>query len=404
MVAMKSFAASGSCTTQVLATLAQALAEAPPFAADFLCVFYDARHDDQAITQFLEQRFPGVARLGGTSCAGVMSDAGLGGPGSIGLLLVQDPEGDYGTAAVRLQGNAADCAERALQAALQAAGCPDELPELVWIYQAPGQEEAVIEGLRRIVGARCPIIGGSSADDDVAGQWRQMGPDGPLHDGLVVAVLFPSGGISHAFEGGYEPSGHSGVVTRVGATAAGDARGLRHIVAIDEQPAAEVYNRWLGGALTAHLDAGGNILRASTMWPLGVEAGAMDGVSSYRLIHPERMGAGGTLSTFAQVEEGMRLHAMRGQRAQLVERAGRVAAAAAAGLPAGADALAGALVVYCAGCMMAVGDDMPGVAQAVSAQLRGKPFVGCFTFGEQGAMLGENVHGNLMISAVAFGS
>ena len=104
MVAMKSYTASGSCTAQVLATLAQTLAEAQPFTADFLCVFYDALHDDQAITLFLDQHFPGVARLGGTSCAGVMSDAGLAGGGSIGLLLVQDPDGDYGTAAIRLQG------------------------------------------------------------------------------------------------------------------------------------------------------------------------------------------------------------------------------------------------------------------------------------------------------------
>ena len=346
MVAMKSYTASGSCTAQVLATLAQTLAEAQPFTADFLCVFYDALHDDQAITLFLA------------------------GGGSIGLLLVQDPDGDYGTAAIRLQGNAADCAERALQAALHDAGCPGELPELVWIYQAPGQEEAVIEGLRRIVSDRCPIIGGSSADDDIGGRWRQLGPDGPLCDGLVVGVLFPSGGISHVFQGGYEPSGHSGTITRVGATAAAGGA-ARHIIAIDEQPAAEVYNRWLGGALEPQLAAGGNILRATTMFPLGVDAGRIGEVRCHRLIHPERILPGGALSTFAQVEEGMRLYAMRGHKSHLVERAGLVAAAAAASLPGGANTLAGALVVYCAGCMFAVGEDMPQVAQAVAQRRPG---------------------------------
>lgn len=361
MVAMKSYTASGSCTAQVLATLAQTLAEAQPFTADFLCVFYDALHDDQAITLFLA------------------------GGGSIGLLLVQDPDGDYGTAAIRLQGNAADCAERAQQAALHDAGCPGELPELVWIYQAPGQEESVIEGLRRIVSDRCPIIGGSSADDDIGGRWRQLGPDGPLCDGLVVGVLFPSGGISHAFQGGYEPSGHSGTITRVGATAAAGGA-ARHIIAIDEQPAAEVYNRWLGGALEPQL-----------------AAGRIGEVRCHRLIHPERILPGGALSTFAQVEEGMRLYAMRGHKSHLVERAGLVAAAAAASLPGGANTLAGALVVYCAGCMFAVGEDMPQVAQAVAQRLAGAPFVGCFTFGEQGAIQGRNMHGNLMISAIAFG-
>src|SRR5690606_13853303 len=113
------------------------------------------------------------------------SQEGLAGPGSVGLLLVEDPEGDYGTAAVRLQGNVPDRAEEALHAALASAGCTGELPELIWIYQAPGQEEAVIEGLRRVVGDRCPIIGGSSADNTIEGGWRQLGPDGPIHDGLV---------------------------------------------------------------------------------------------------------------------------------------------------------------------------------------------------------------------------
>src|SRR3546814_3501620 len=58
-----------------------------------------------------------------------------------------------------------------------------------------GQEEQVVEGLRRVVGDRCPIIGGSSADDDVVGLWRRLGPDGPMEDGIVVGVLFSSGGI-----------------------------------------------------------------------------------------------------------------------------------------------------------------------------------------------------------------
>ena len=80
-----------------------------------------------------------------------------------------------------------------------------------------------------------------------------------------------------------------------------------------------------------------------------------------------------------------------------------VASAAAAMLPGGTQNLAGGLVVYCGGCMLAVGDEMPQVASAVTDSFEGKPFLGCFTFGEQGAILGKNAHGNLMISAIAFG-
>lgn len=408
MVALKSFVAAGETTERALSALAKAIDEAPPLHADFVCVFYDCQHEDAAVADFVRERFPDAARLGGTSCSGVMSEGGLAGSGSIGLLLVEDPDGDYGTASVRLQGKAADRAEEALHAALKNAGCAGELPELIWIYQAPGQEEAVIEGLRRVVGDRCPIVGGSSADNDVSGKWRQIGPEGPLHDGLVVGVLFSSGGIGFAFQGGYEPSGASGIVTRVGFGPGGESGIVtkacgREIITIDGEPAAEVYNRWIDGALTDKLGTGGTILTDTTMFPVGIDAGKIEGITNYLLIHPDQILAGGALSTFAQIEEGTRLYSMRGNKSRLVERASKVASAAAAILPGGIDNLAGGLVVYCAGCMLAVGDEMPRVAQAVSASMGGKPFIGCFTFGEQGAMLNRNAHGNLMISAIAFG-
>ncbi|MGP1666214.1 MAG: FIST C-terminal domain-containing protein, partial [Rhodanobacter sp.] len=101
--------------------------------------------------------------------------------------------------------------------------------------------------------------------------------------------------------------------------------------------------------------------------------------------------------------EGTRLFSMRGEKRRLIERAGRVAAAATATLAGGVENLAGGLVVYCAGCMLAVGDQMSEVSEVVSASFDGQPFLGCFTFGEQGAVLDTNAHGNLMISAIAFG-
>ena len=167
-----------------------------------------------------------------------MSEAGIGTAASIGVLVIEDKDGDYGVASASLEGDAAAVAETTIERALVAAGCPGELPELVWIYQAPGREEEVLRGLKEVVGDHCPIIGGSSADDAVAGNWRQIGPDGVLTDGLVVAVLFPSGGVSFAFQGGYEPSGRSGVATRIarGADVEGgfvDAAEGRYLLEID---------------------------------------------------------------------------------------------------------------------------------------------------------------------------
>jgi len=407
MVALKSFIVSSDSTARAISELERTITDSD-ISPDLICAFYDADHEDALLHGFLRERFPGAALLGGTSCSGAMNEAGLGGNGSIGLLLVQDPDGDYGSAGVELEGDAADCAERALHAALEDADCAGELPELIWIYQAPGQEEGVMEGLRRVVGDRCPIIGGSSADNAVAGRWRQLGPDGAMRNGLVVGVLFSSGGIGYAFQGGYEPNGPSGVVTRIGYSPAGDS-GIatkvrsRRIISIDNEPAAEVYNRWVGGSLSEKVDAGGNILTDTTMFPLGIDAGRIEDVTHFLLIHPEEITSDGALSTFASVEEGTRLYSMRGNKNRLVERAGRVAAAAVSSLGS-ADRLAGGLIVYCAGCMLAVDDQMDRVSVAVAESLDGKPFVGCFTFGEQGLVLDRNAHGNLMISAIVFGA
>jgi hypothetical protein len=255
MVSVTSIAAAAPDTAAVLRDIDGQIGATSRDAA-FVYAFYGSCHDDWQLHGFLTDRFPQAAILGGTSCSGVMNQARLWGPASIGILIISDPEGDYGVAAAPLGDDPAASAERTLHRALAAAGCPGELPELIWIYQSPGSEEAVIEGLQRVVGNRCPIIGGSSADDAVEGNWRQLGPDGIMRDGLVVGVLFPSGGVGYAFQGGYEPAGPSGVVTRVGFDKTGSSgiatrtRG-RQIISIDDVPAAQVYNDWIGTGSTA---------------------------------------------------------------------------------------------------------------------------------------------------------
>ncbi len=401
MVQIHSFSAAGETTGQTLAALAGRLAGAN-LSADLLFVFYGSDHRDAEIHVFLQERFPGVPVIGGTSSGGLLSHQGLLGPGAIGLLAVEDPEGEYGVATAPLGPDPAATARALLDRALAEAGCSGELPALVWIYQSPGQEEAVIEGLRAGIGDGCPIVGGSAADEAVEGGWRLMSGEGPIGEGLSVAVLFPSGGLSFAFQCGYEPAGASGVVTRVDAPA-GAASRSRRILEIDGAPAAHVYDGWIGGRLAEERRLGGNVLAKTTLHPLGREVGSINGVPQYLLVHPDAVGADGTLKVFAAVSVGDRLLQMTGSQGLLVDRAGRVASEAASRLPGGAGSLAGGVMIYCAGCRMAVGENMDAVARQVRESLAGKPFLGSFTYGEQGQVVGRNGHGNLMISFVAFG-
>jgi hypothetical protein len=394
MTALASYVAHAAATSDALAAL-QAQWTAPP-AASLVFVFYGCGHDDALLHPQLRRWFPHAGLIGGSSSGGVLSQHGVSGAQAIGLLCLDDAEGDYGVAAGPLGPDAASDAEALLHQALARAGAPGEVPELVWIYQAPGREEQVLHGLRRVLGDRCPILGGSSADEDVSGQWRQLGPDGCHVDGLVVAVLFPSTPIGFAFQGGYEPSGPSGIVTQV------DPQNPREVHSIDGEPAAQVYNRWIGGALAPRLAQGGSVLADTTMVPLATRAGQAAGVTQFRLVHPEAVTASGALRTFCALAPGERIYAMHGDRRRLIERAGRLVQQARGALPDAQAPLAGALLVYCGGCKLAVGEQIAEVGEAIAQALDVSPFLCCFTFGEQGQLMASNLHGNLMISALVF--
>jgi hypothetical protein len=381
---------------------------------DFLLAFHTA-DAGESLMAGLAQELPEARYAGCSSCQGVMTDEGLFGFGDAGFALwaVRDPDGAYGAGFSRFEAAGPSPSEQAEQAesvrkasrqayraAVAGAHRPGELPELLWVMAVPGTEEAVLAGLNDITGGQVPIAGGSAADDTIAGGWTCFAGRESATSGVVVVALFPSTRVASSFQSGYEPAGPSGLVTR--------AEG-RVLFEIDGLPAAQVYDRWAEGLLTGPLaDGGGTVLALTSMSPLGREVGRFNGdqqpIPYYSLIHPERVTPDQALTLFAEVAEGQRLHLMRGSIDSLTSRAGRVADAATSLLGDGhrrrsAADLAGALVIYCAGCMLAVGDDLPRVTKELGSALGGVPFAGAFTFGEQGCFLGgENAHGNLMIS------
>ncbi|MFK7746010.1 MAG: FIST signal transduction protein [Roseobacter sp.] len=363
---------------------------------DCIFMFHGCTHDGSALQAGLEGAFPNVPIIGGSSSGGVMDQEGIHSPNSVGLLVLADEVGEFG-AAMRPKGNdPAAAAREALESALAAAGCEGEMPDLIWIYQTPGGEEDILRGLYSVVGDGCPIIGGSAADDTVEGNWSVFGPEGNSLDAIAVAVLFPSGEIGISFKGGYAPTNHSGIARVC------SEKGARVITHVDDQPAAQVYNRWSDNAIADKLEHGGSVLADTTLYPMAVDIGKMEDVDQFILIHPETVQPDGALTTFANVTDGARLHGMKGDPENLVRRAGSVATEAVRDL--NMTKPVAAIVVYCGGCRLAVGDRIDDVQKTVKAGLEGIPFVGAFTFGEQGFVLDKNFHGNLMISTVVFGS
>ena len=172
---------------------------------------------------------------------------------------------------------------------------------------------------------------------------------------------------------------------------------------IDGRPASDVYNQWTGGLIQAEIQSAGNVLSKTTLAPLGRKVEEVGGIPYYKLSHPSQVTADGGLALFSDIAQGDEIVLMTGSRSSLVSRAGRVTQSALSAGGFEPDTVVGALVVYCAGCMLAVREDMDQVAAAIDTAIGQAPFLGIFTFGEQGCFIGNNnTHGNLMISVVVF--
>ncbi|RMH60226.1 MAG: hypothetical protein D6678_06410 [Zetaproteobacteria bacterium] len=398
---MMRIATGGSVQPDALAAASeawQAMRDALKSESELVICAANAAYDAEALAERLHALAPdGCVVAGASSCSGSMNETGLcldeeGGVSLIGF--ADDGKSAFG-AGLRTLGDEPerDVAEALLEA-MSEAGRLGEVPDLIWLSAAPGCEERLLAGIAQVVGASVPVVGGSSADNAIEGRWWQMHHARVMHDGVLVIVFYTRAPIAVSFHSGYAPTERSGLVTR--------AEG-RKLHEIDGCPAARVYDQWTGG-LIGDAQAGANILAQSTFHPLGLEAGRIADVPYYYLLHPESVLPDGGLSLFADAPEGARVVLMEGSADSLVRRAGSVATGMLERQGWTPADVAGALVVYCAGCMLGVRDRLPDVQAALRRALPGVPFQTQFTFGEQGCFIdGVNRHGNLMIAVVLFG-
>ncbi|HMS95714.1 MAG TPA: FIST N-terminal domain-containing protein, partial [Tabrizicola sp.] len=214
---------------QAMAEIIESLALNAIGQPHFVALHFGAGSEATLLANEARSAFPTAALHGGSSCFGIMTQAGvnISSGAGVGALAIWDAEGSYGTASADLGADARAAARQVTEAALSASGRSGEIPDLVWLTVAPGREEQVIEGIRSVVGPGVLIVGGSAADNDVSGQWAQFGPLQTHADGVVVSVLFPSVATTSAYESGYAPTGESGLATRVSG---------RRLLEIDRQP------------------------------------------------------------------------------------------------------------------------------------------------------------------------
>ncbi|HOT29511.1 MAG TPA: FIST N-terminal domain-containing protein [Candidatus Ozemobacteraceae bacterium] len=362
-------------------------------------LFYYATigYDETVLMNELSAAFPDVPMHGGTSCQGIMTHRGAlcTGDRCMGLLALFDPDGAYGVGMAPLGAHPRTTGVIAGREALKQANREGEIPTMVWVTNAPGHEEEVLAGLEDLFGPNVPICGGSSADDDLTGQWKQFA-NGRVHENAaVVAVLFSPGQIGFSFHSGYDPTTKMAVITRCEG---------RTIQELDGRKAAHVYNEWLDNRLADLLPTGGNLMQRTALHPLGRVAGLIGEIPYFQLSHPATMTREGGLTLFTGISPNEKVWLMQGTQEGLVKRAERAARSAVDSLSPLQGRISGAMVMFCAGCMFIVRERMNDVVAGLRRGLGDDvPFLGAFTYGEQGCFVGgENRHGNFMVSLLVF--
>lgn len=332
---------------------------------------------------------PNAKVFGCTSFRGVFCPSGF--ERGVHLLV---GEQDDARAVARVRGaSSANAQSEAHAAATEIAAELGRKPDVLLLHATPGFEERVLSGIDEATQGSVPVYGGSAADDDLSGNWSVFAGTKIEREGFVLVGFTSSREIHGSFIAGYTPTGQKGKIT---------AANGRVVKTIDGQPAAAVYDRWTNGKIRSKL-GGGVLLAQTSLDPLGRIVDRVGQVPRFLLSHPHEVHADGSISFFTDMAVGDEIVLMLGSEASLLERTRQVAQRALGSTPAH---LSGGVLIYCGGCVGAIGDASSAeVARIFGERIGGVPFIGAATYGEQGCFPGPqstNRHGNLMCDAILF--
>lgn len=371
---------------------------------DWMMVFSSVDYDEQLLLDELRNALGSQETkiVGITSWQGVMSSADWHTGPSVTILGISSSEITFGVGHAEItEGAGREAGQEAMRSAIENAGMGEEVdPKIVLVNSALGEEEGIILGVGDIVGEDVPLLGATAGDNDLTGEWRQYFQDTAYTNAVAITAIYTDLKVGYMFSSGlgYLRTDKQGVVTR--------AEG-RIIYEIDGRPAADVYNEWLGGEIDEELVAEEtNIIERGILDPLAVAVTGQTGITYYLTVHPifinfpER-----SLTSVAVIEEGETVSIMRGTKEAHSIRPPLVIRQARAVGEIEEDEVAAGIAMFCGCSHMVLGDSgvdniIPNMAEAFG----GAPFIGAFTFGEQGPVPGVgNRHQNLVQNVLIFG-
>jgi hypothetical protein len=384
---------------------------------EFAIVFATSGSDlNKTLSKARELLGEGVKIYGGTSDSrGVMTEKGflkvaekgyverMGGKRGLAIMTISsnDIEFGVGSANYSAYSSVKEAAKAATIAGIENAGkTGGELPDVVLITPTLGLEDEAIAGVEEVIGKEIPILGGTTGGPE----FGVFGKSEIYDEGITLAFIYTDLPMGIIFEGGFDATaGLSGIVTKV------DGQG---IVEIDNRPALDVYNEWLGGEIDRLFEEVGDpslIRDTLTLHPLYRKFMSADG-TEYRLFsHPwpkDDTLKDRTVMTSTNIKVGDRVYLSQGAWETLLNRIGNSPTKAKknGNIDADSKPLFG-IGIVCAGVLGTIPEEeRPKMPVLINYANKNAPFIATFTWGEQGYYPGlGNKHGNLQTGFLVVG-
>jgi len=370
---------------------------------EYIIVFLTVDYNVTEIVKEISEHYPDAQLYGGTSCTAVLTKDGYHSStnGALAVMGIYSDNITFGVggAEVGKEVSAREAGREAITEAISNAGW-DGKPDIVLITAFPGYEEEILSGIEEVIGEDVPIFGGSAADNTIEGKWKQIANGEVYSKGVSVTAIFTDMKIGYAFESGYLITENEGIITK---------SSVRRIYEIDGKPAVDVYNEWTSGKVFgkyANKTSGKVIILANaTFYPLAKKLAGADNTTHYISIHPESVNLSDrSISVFANVNEGDRIQLMHGTWEILLNRGQTTPSEALKRGDIERGEVAFGVYTFCAGTLLAIPEKERDKLPLLVQQTIDAPFIGTFTFGEQGFIEGiGNVHENLANSIVVMG-
>jgi len=382
-------------------------------APDFAIIFASSGSDMETILSKAKEIFGNKTKIygGSSDSRAVMTDKGFVKAtekgyeqalmeGKRGLVIMTITSKDIvfgiGSADFSVFPSVQEAAKSAILNAIKNAGkSANELPKATLVTITIGNEEEALEGITQVLGTNILLLGGTAGGPQCA----VLGENSAHKKGISLAVIYTDLPIGWTFEGGFDVTDpHSGIATKVDG---------QDIVEIDNRPALDVYDEWLGGKigrLFEEVKQPDLIRDLLALHPIYRKYTSSDGKNYFLFSHPwpkDETMKDRSVSTSTKIKEGEKIYLSHGTWETSINRIGNLPrnAKVEGGIDVNKKPLFG-IGYICAGVLGTIPDtEREKLPILINYANNLAPFIATFTWGEQGYFPGVGIkHGNLLTS------